>query len=179
MYMRAVTIIMGILLMGTGIWTFANSGVSFLALAFAIGIVMVVDGTVEGMTYIYSRGGNRKDNNAWMLSDSIVTFVIGILVLSGQLAAEVAVPYVFGMGMLFSGVLRLVIVLNIDRTKKKSNFWWTFGTGFICILAGLLGFFNTVTLNLAVGELIGIFFIIQSVTTLELGFHMPHARTIK
>jgi len=30
-----------------------------------------------------------------------------------------------------------------------------------------------------VGELIGIFFIIQSVTTLELGFHMPHARTIK
>ena len=89
-----------------------------------------------------------------MLADSIVAFVLGILVLSGQLAAEVAVPYVFGMWMLFSGILRLVIVLNIDRTKKKSNFWWTFGTGLVCILAGLLGFFNSIALNMAVGELL-------------------------
>ena len=177
--MRAITIVMGILLMGTGVWSFANSGVSFLVLAFAIGLVMIADGTVEGMTYIYSRGGNRQDNNIWMLADSIVTFVLGILVLSGQLAAEVAVPYVFGMWMLFSGILRLVIVLNIDRTKKKSNFWWTFGTGLVCILAGLLGFFNSIALNMAVGELLGIFFIIQAVTTLEIGFHMPHAKSIK
>ena len=77
--MRAITIVMGILLMGTGVWSFANSGVSFLALAFAIGLVMIADGTVEGMTYIYSRGGNRQDNNIWMLADSIVTFVLGIL----------------------------------------------------------------------------------------------------
>ncbi len=177
--MRAITMIMGILLMGTGIWSFANSGASFLALAFAIGIVMIADGTVEGMTYIYSRGGNRKDNNIWMLSDSIITFVLGLLVLSGQLAAEVAVPYVFGMWMLVSGTTRIVIVLNIDRTKKKSNFWWTFGTGVICILAGLLGFFNSVALNMALGELLGVFFIIQAVTTLELGFHMPHAKSIQ
>ena len=135
--MRAITIVMGILLMGTGVWSFANSGVSFLALAFAIGLVMIADGTVEGMTYV------------------------------------------FGMWMLFSGILRLVIVLNIDRTKKKSNFWWTFGTGLVCILAGLLGFFNSIALNMAVGELLGIFFIIQAVTTLEIGFHMPHAKSIK
>ena len=31
--MRAITIVMGILLMGTGVWSFANSGVSFLSWA--------------------------------------------------------------------------------------------------------------------------------------------------
>lgn len=177
--MRAITIVMGILLMGTGVWSFANSGVSFLALAFAIGLVMIADGTVEGMTYIYSRGGNRQDNNIWMLADSVVTLILGLLVLSGQLAAEVAVPYVFGMWMLFSGILRLVIALNINRAKKKSNFWWTIGTGLVCMLAGVFGFFNSIALNMAVGELLGIFFIIQAITTLEIGFHMPHAKSIK
>ena len=177
--MRVITIVMGILLMGTGVWSFANSGVSFLALAFAIGLVMIADGTVEGMTYIYARGGNRQDNNIWMLADSVITLILGIMVLSGQLAAEVAVPYVFGMWMLFSGILRLVVALNINRVKKKSNFWWTVGTGLVCMLAGIFGFFNSIALNMAVGELLGIFFIIQAITTLEIGFHMPHAKSIK
>ena len=177
--MRVITIAMGILLMGTGIWSFANSGVSFLALAFAIGIVMIADGTVEGMTYIYARGGNRKDNNNWILIDSMVSFVLGFLVLSGQLAAEVAVPYVFGMWMLFSGVLRIGIALNIDRSEKKANFRWTFGTGIVCVIAGIYGFYNGVLFNVALGELLGIYFVIQAATTLEVGLHMPHAKREK
>ena len=88
--MRIATILMGLLLLATGIWSFANSGVTFLALAFVIGLVMIVEGTIEAGIYIYARSGIRQDNNVWMLTDNVITLLTGILVISGQLAADVA-----------------------------------------------------------------------------------------
>lgn len=176
--MRIATILMGLLLLATGIWSFANSGVTFLALAFVIGLVMIVESTIEGGIYIYARSGIRQDNNIWMLTDNVITLLTGILVISGQLAADVAVPYVFGMWMLFSGVNRLTISMNIDKKGKKYNFIWTAGLGLISLIAAFLGLFNDMLLNMPIGQMLGIFFIIKAIATLEIGFHMPHAREI-
>lgn len=176
--MRIATILMGLLLLATGIWSFANSGVTFLALAFVIGLVMIVEGTIEGGIYIYARSGIKKDNNIWMLTDNVITLLTGILVISGQLVADVAVPYVFGMWMLFSGVTRITISMNIDKKGKRYNFFWTAGVGLVSLIAALLGLFNGILINMPIGQMLGIFFIIKAVATLEIGFHMPHARVI-
>lgn len=174
--MRALTLSMGILLVAAGVWSFACSGISFLALAFPIGLVLILDGAIESIIYMVARGENRKDNNVWMLTDSIITLILGVFVIVGQLAAEVAVPYVFGMWMLFSGVLRLTVALNINRKEKMLNFRWTLVTGIICTIAGVYGFLNDVLLDVAAGELIGVFLIIQALNTFELGVNMPHVK---
>lgn len=174
--MRVLTLSMGILLVAAGVWAFACSGFSFLALAFPIGLVMIADGAIESIIYMVARGENRNDNNVWMLADSILTLLLGVFVIVGQLAAEVAVPYVFGMWMLISGVLRLTVALNINRKEKKSNFMWAVFTGTLCTVAGIYGFFNDVIFDVAAGELIGVFLIIQSLNTFELGINMPHVK---
>jgi len=193
--MRLLTVISGVLLVATGVFGVANQGVSFLAIAFIIGIVMIFAGTIQASGYIYGRYSSREEivpegadepsaqkqyvrtqNNShgWILIDSLVTFVLGLLVLSNLLKAEIAVVSVFGMWMLNAGIRRMVISSYIDRSKKPINFYWTLGTGLLNTVAGIYAFYNDTIFQLPLATLLGGFFVLQGISTLELGIHMPH-----
>ncbi len=194
--MRLLTVFSGVLLVATGVFGIANQGVSFLAIAFVIGIVMIIAGTVQASGYIYGRFSNRKEilpaddlnnsdaqrqfvraqNNAhgWIMIDGMVTFILGLLVLSNQLKAEIAIVSVFGMWMLNAGIRRIVTSSYIDRQKKSGNFYWTLGTGLLNTAAGIYAFYNTSLLQFPLATLLGGFFVLQGISTLELGVHMPH-----
>jgi len=194
--MRLLTVISGLLLVATGVFDIANEGVSFLAIAFIVGIVMIFAGTVQASGYIYGRYASREEipaeedpkavetrrqfvqtqNNShgWIMIDGLITFVLGLLILSNRLTAEIAIVSVFGMWMLTAGIRRLVTSSYIDRTKKTQNFYWTFGTGLLNTAAGIYAFYNESLLQLPLATLLGVFFVLQGVSTLELGIHMPH-----
>jgi len=193
--MRLLTVISGVLLVGTGVFGIANQGVSFLAIAFIIGIVMIFAGTIQSSGYIYGRYSSREfilpedesdpetqkqfvrtqnNSHGWIMIDGLVTFVLGLLVLSNQLKAEIAIVSVFGMWMLSAGIRRIVISSYIDRNKKTINFYWTVGTGLLNTAAGIYAFYNASLFQLPLATLIGGFFVLQGISTLELGIHMPH-----
>ena len=194
--MRLLTVISGVLLVATGVFGIANQGVSFLAIAFIIGIVMIFAGTIQASGYIYGRYTNREalpngddtkpseaqkqyvqtqnNSHGWIMIDGLVTFVLGLLVLSNQLKAEIAIISVFGMWMLTAGIRRMVTSSYIDRNKKIQNFYWTFGTGLLNAAAGICAFYNDSLLQLPLATLLGVFFVLQGISTLELGIHMPH-----
>lgn len=195
--MRLLNVISGILLVATGVFGIANQGVSFLAIAFIIGIVMIFSGTIQASGYIYGRYTNREEiptenemvnadsqklytqtqgnSHGWIMIDGLVTFILGILVLSNQLKAEIAIISVFGMWMLNAGIRRIVTSTYIDRKNKIRNFYWTMGTGIVNTIAGVYAFYNPTIFQLPVATLLGIFFVLQGVSTLELAIHMPHA----
>lgn len=193
--MRLLTVIAGVLLVATGVFGIANQGVSFLAIAFVIGVVMIFAGLVQASGYIYGRYSNREEiaiedasssdiqrqfirtqNNShgWIMIDGLVTFVLGLLVLSNQLKAEIAVVSVFGMWMLNAGIRRIVTSSYIDRNAKSANFYWTLGTGILNTIAGIYAFYNESLFQLPLATLLGGFFVLQGVSALELGVHMPH-----
>jgi uncharacterized membrane protein HdeD (DUF308 family) len=193
--MRLLTVISGVLLVATGVFGIANQGVSFLAIAFVIGVVMIFAGVVQSSGYIYGRYTNREEialeaaattdkqrqfirtqNNShgWIMIDGLVTFILGLLVLSNQLKAEIAIISVFGMWMLNAGIRRIVTSTYIDRKKKSANFYWTLGTGILNTVAGIYGFYNESIFQLPLATLLGGFFVLQGISTLELGVHMPH-----
>jgi uncharacterized membrane protein HdeD (DUF308 family) len=193
--MRLLTVISGVLLVATGVFGIANQGVSFLAIAFVIGVVMIFAGLVQASGYIYGRFSNREEilveddkstdkqrqfirtqNNAhgWIMIDGLVTFILGLLVLSNQLKAEIAIISVFGMWMLNAGIRRVVTSSYIDRKNKSGNFYWTLGTGVLNTVAGIYAFYNTSVFQLPLATLLGGFFVLQGISTLELGVHMPH-----
>jgi uncharacterized membrane protein HdeD (DUF308 family) len=194
--MRLLNVISGILLVATGVFGIANQGVSFLAIAFIIGMVMIFSGTIQASGYIYGRYSNREEipsetsettvdsqrlytqtqgnSHGWIMIDGLVTFILGILVLSNQLKAEIAIISVFGMWMLNAGIRRIVTSTYIDRKNKIRNFYWTLGTGIVNTVAGVYAFYNPTLLQLPLATLLGIFFVLQGISTLELGIHMPH-----
>ena len=61
--MRMLTIIGGVLMLLTGIFCFINPGQTFLAIAFVIGLVMVLNGLIHICAYMMGRGLNNKGDN--------------------------------------------------------------------------------------------------------------------
>ena len=175
--MRIATLTTGVITLITGIWAYANSGVSFLALAFVVGLVLVITGAMEAAIYMYSKGG-RNDNNVWMLWDAALTIVTGFVTISGTVTSEVAIPYLFGMWLTAAGLTRLAISLTIDRRRKRRNYLSALVIGLVCLAAGLVVMFNDVLFGFSAGTLIGISVMAKSVATFEIGFNMPHAKVI-
>ena len=175
--MRILTIISGILMVLTGAFCLMNPGQTFLSLAFVVGLIMVLNGLIHALAYFIGRGlHNRGDNNGWILTDALLTLLLGILILCNQLVADTAIPLVFGMWMLVAGILRIEASTHIDKERKRSNFRTTMITGILTVLVGLFGFINPLVQWMTTAVLLCIFLVMQGVNVIELGIHMPHEK---
>ena len=175
--MRSLTIISGLLFLACGAFCFVNIGQTFLTMAFIVGIVMVINGIIHTMAYLVGRGlHNKGDNNGWILVDGLITLALGILTLCNQLVVDVAIPMVFGMWILISGILRIEAASRINREKKSTNFKSTLVTGIMTVIVGIVGFINPIMTWVPVILLLGIFMVMQGINTIELGINMPHEK---
>ena len=175
--MRILTIIGGILMVLTGAFCFSSPGQTFLAFAFVVGLVMVLNGTIHAVAYLSGRGlHNKGDNNGWILTDALITLLLGILVLCNQLVADTAIPMVFGMWVLVTGILRIEAATHINKEKKQKNFRVTMITGVLTTLIGLFGVINPLVAWLSTTFLLGFFMVMQGINIIELGINMPHEK---
>lgn len=157
----------------TGLWCVANQGVAFAALAFILGSVMVINGIIGTAAFIKMK--KRPEGMGWALSEALLGIVLGCIVLSNQLATDLIIIIFFGMWILFSGCNRIVAAFTLKRQENKS--WsWTMGLGLISTLAGIYSFFDSNFVGIALGILIGIFFLIQGTNVLTFGIAMPHVK---
>lgn len=175
--MRILTIISGILMVLTAAFCFMNPGQTFLVLAFVIGLVMVVNGIIHTLAYIIGRGlHNKGDNNGWILTEALITLILGILILCNQLVVDAAIPMVFGIWVVVSGILRIEASTHINKDKKISNFRRTLITGIATVIVGVFGFIHPMIGWLSTAVLLGMFMLIQGINVLELGINMPHEK---
>jgi len=175
--MRILTIISGILMILTAAFCFMNPGQTFLVLAFVIGLVMVINGIIHTLAYLIGRGlHNKGDNNGWILTEALITLILGILILCNQLVVDAAIPMVFGIWVVVSGILRIEASTHINMDKKKTNFRTTLITGVLTVIIGVFGFINPVIGWLSTAVLLGMFMLMQGINVLELGINMPHEK---
>ena len=121
--MKIITVIAGILLTVLGVFSVANAGLSFLSLAFPIGVCLVLVGLVE--CFVYKRIREDVDAGHWVLIEGLTTFILGVVVLTGRLAADIAVPVVFGMWSIVSGIRGFtVLAFETDTREKNIDFYW-------------------------------------------------------
>ena len=162
-------------MIAAGAFCFINPGQTFMTMAFVIGTVMALCGIIHVLAYVIGRTPHGKgDNNGWILIDALLTLLLGILVLFNQLTVDMAIPMVFGMWVLVSGLLRLEAASRIDRQRKPGNFKATLITGVITVVMGLLGFINPFVTYVSIIPILGFFMLIQGINSIELGFNMPH-----
>ncbi len=173
--MKILTLAGGILMVATGVFCFINPGQTFMTMAFVIGSVMVINGLIHALGFLLARGRfGIGDNNGWILIDAILTLLLGILILCNQLTVDIAIPMIFGMWVLVSGLLRFEASTRINRQKKPRNFKAALVTGVITIIVGLFGFINPLITYVSVIVLLGIFMVVQGANSIELGINMPH-----
>ncbi|MCI5688416.1 MAG: DUF308 domain-containing protein [Emergencia sp.] len=173
--MRIITVIAGILLTFLGVFSIANAGLSFLSLAFPIGITLMLVGLVE--CFVYKRIRNDVDAGHWVLIDGLTTFILGIVVLTGRLAADIAVPVVFGMWSMISGIRGFsVLAFETDTKEKNIDFYWAFMVSLLNFAIGVYAFFNSSLLHLSVLMILGICFVVQGANIIKIGFDIVYSK---
>lgn len=173
--MRIITIAAGILLTLLGVFSIANAGLSFLSLAFPIGVCLIIVGMVE--CFVYKRIREDVDAGHWVLIEGLTTFILGVVVLTGRLAADIAVPVVFGMWSMISGIRGFtVLAFETDTREKNIDFYWAFCTSALNVAVGIYTFFNGSLLHLSVLMILGICFVVQGAKVIKIGGDIVYSK---
>lgn len=164
--MRILTMFTGVLFIGTGIFLVANEGVTFLSVAFIVGLIFVLAGIVECLSYNSYRGDNVE--RSWILNDGLTTFVLGGLILMNKISADAVVPMVLGLWVLIAGIRNFVHAW--EHVEEKGNsFYDHLIVGMLNIIFGLYVFFDGEIFNLASITMIGLCVIVQGINILHIG----------
>lgn len=173
--MRILTIAMGILLAGLGIFSILNAGLAFIALAFPIGLGLMLTGMIE--CFAYKKAVDDEEDKHWILIEGLTTFFIGIVVISGQVAADIAVPQVFGIWSLISGIRGLVVLLSMsEKEEKDANYYWELVTAILAALLGIAAFFNNMLFNWSVLMIVGWIIAVQAAVVIKISFSIAYKK---
>ena len=152
--MRTVNMIMGALFVVAGIVMIAGfSGITFLSVAFVLGILFMLAGIFGCLSYRSYREDSK--DKTWVLVDGTTTFVLGFLIISNRLASDAAVPLVLGLWVAVTGLRNLVRAWErIDN--RDSYFYGHLAIGLLNVVVGLYMYFNNDLFALPIGVLVGI-----------------------
>ena len=164
--MRILTMLTGVLFIGAGIFLVANGGVTFLSVAFVVGVMFVIAGIVECLSYNSYRGDNVEQS--WILNDGLTTFVLGVLILLNKISADAVVPMILGLWVLITGIRNFVHAWE-HIEDRGSMFYDHLIVGLLNIIFGLYVFFDSEIFNLASITMIGLCVIVQGINILHVG----------
>ena len=156
----------GIMFLGAGIYLVANEGVTFLSVAFIVGLMFVIAGVVECLSYSSYRGDNVE--RSWILNDGTTTFVLGVLILLNKISADAVVPMILGLWVLITGIRNFVHAW--EHIEERGNaFYDHLIIGLLNLIFGLYVFFDGEIFNLASITMIGLCMIVQGVNIIHIG----------
>lgn len=168
--------ITGLLLAAIGVFSIATAGLSFISMAFPIGIVLIVVGLVE--CFSYKKAIENEEGKHWLLIEGLSTFVLGVVVLSGQLSADIVVPVVFGMWIMISGIRGLVVLMEVmqDKEEKDIDFYWNFVVSALNVMIGIYTFYNSTLFQFPVLMILGMCFVVQGANIIKIGWDIKYIK---
>lgn len=108
-----VPLIMGLIFLGIGIYTFMVPLESYLALALLFGISFLVSGIMEVSFSI----ANRKyiENWGWSLVSGILSLVVGVLLMFRPDVSILTLPFYVGFWVFFRSLMAIGISIDLKR----------------------------------------------------------------
>ena len=164
--MRILTMLTGILFMGAGVFLIANSGITFLSVAFPTGLAFMIAGVVECLSYSSYRGDNEE--RTWILIDGTTTFMLGALIILNKLTADAVIPAVLGLWVITTGIRNFVRAWERIE-ERKHDFYDHLIIGLLNLVCGLYVFFDSDILNLQTMMMVGLCVVVQGINILHVG----------
>lgn len=174
--MRIITITMGVLYALASVWCFMNAGKTFAAFAFVLGMLMLIQGALGIL--VCTKVRKRTWHRDYFLTESILSVLLSVIVLSNQLIADITVPVFFGVWLMFIGITRTVSVIRVGKDTERM--WaWKIGLGLLALVVGFYAFFNQSVLGLSVAIIVGLCFMVQGMNLIYTGIEIPKTSTRK
>ena len=164
--MRFLTIVTGVFFIAGGVYLVSQEGITFLSVAFPIGLLFLISGLIEVISHNAYRGD--EDAGTWVLIDGLTTFVLGALIIHGKISQDIVAPQVMGLWVLITGIR------NMSKAWEKiedrnSYFYDHLFVGLLNLLVGLYVFFNADIFNLASITIVGICIVVQGINIANAG----------
>ncbi|WP_019672212.1 HdeD family acid-resistance protein [Psychrobacter lutiphocae] len=124
-----IPLIVGVLFIATGIYTFMSPETSYLALSVLFSISFIVTGIAE---IVFSLSNKEvMDNWGWTLAFGILTLIVGILLFINPALSMTTLPYYVGFLILFRSISAISFSLDLKR--------YAIGDWSLLLLLGVLG----------------------------------------
>jgi uncharacterized membrane protein HdeD (DUF308 family) len=112
-------LIVGILLIGTGIWAFTSPVESYMALSTIFSITFLISGIIEIVFALSNK--ERIDNWGWTLVFGFLNALIGIMLLTNPLISATTLPIYVGFLIMFRSFGAIGTALDL---KNYGNLEW-------------------------------------------------------
>ena len=163
---RVLWVLVGVLLVITGIACFAHPAATLGSLAILLGIAMLFSGVVD--LVIFATARDAMYGSGWFLLDGVLTILLSIFILGNAAFTMVSLPFIVGMWLVFSGTSRMVNSFDLRRMGVKGWGWFT-GAGVVLMIAGFISFLYPVAGALILTWLVGFLLILQGVASILRG----------
>lgn len=156
--MKIFRILIGCLVIISGVSALFTPAKTFLSLAWIIGIMLMIHGLSNAISYFTER--KTKQHNILFFINGILTFIIGMVLLSNAFIyvfTELILIYMFAGWLVITSILQIKIAMDQKKSGKK---WMAvLFAGLLSLVLGVYSFFNPGLLALSIGVLMGMWFI--------------------
>ncbi|MBC1795764.1 HdeD family acid-resistance protein [Listeria booriae] len=158
--LRILLALAGIAMIGLGIWFVSHPLVSLLTFTISMGILLLCVGVFQIISFFTHRGPEKS--SGWLLAEGILSTLLGILLLANQFQGTLTIVLVFGMWVLFSGIMRTVSSFAV-KSAGEQHWGWMLALGILNIIIGFICIFNPIVSVFGIVFIMGTFFILQGI----------------
>ena len=131
--------IVGIIFIAVGTFSFLSPHSAYIKLLRFSGLALLINGLLLLVASVYAHTSFHKERN-WMLAESVVDFLFGILLAFNPIVSWVIFPFLLGYWILAMGVIK--ICTSISLRKNVRGWRYIFATGVLfCIFGFLIVYF--------------------------------------
>lgn len=159
--MKAISIIMGILLVIGGFYCMFTPGATFISLGLIVGILLLVGAAGSIGDYFSIKEGRSVFDLIW----GILTGILGVIIIinsGAQFFTDAILVYLFAAWIVIGGITRTFASIKM---KNLGSHKWGFllVIGILFILLGIYSFMHPLVTAITIGYLIGFYVIFAGI----------------
>ncbi|MDL2319001.1 DUF308 domain-containing protein [Eubacteriales bacterium OttesenSCG-928-A19] len=170
-----VEIILGVLMVVLGIYTFVNPDTALVAIVIAYAIVAIVTGIADFVVYyrLERRGGF---GSAMMIISGILNVLVGILLLFNIGAGAWTLSILFPVWFIIHCIARLANLDFVKRFGSRFEYWVSLIANVLGIIFGILLLFNPFAGAISLVYFVAGYLLVEGIASLVAGFGNVGAR---
>lgn len=175
--MKVLTMLAGLCMTVLGIFCILNTGLPFSAVAFPVGVVLMIVGIIK--CFAYKKTAETEENKHSIFIGGLTTFFMGLISISGCLVIDMAVITTFSLWALVSGIRVIGLIIedkNYREQEKDVGFYAMVIVSALNLLIGIYGFYNSMAFEFAVLTMVGLICAVQGLNIIRIGADIPYIK---
>lgn len=164
-----IEIILGLLLVGLGIYTLANPDTALTAIVIAYGIGAIVSGIADFVIYykLSQRGGL---GSAMLILSGVLNLIVGVLMLLNIGAGAWTLSILFPLWFILHCFARLANLDFVRRLGSAFEYWVALIANVLGVILGFLILFNPFASMTALVYFVAFYLLISGFSSVIVGF---------